>query len=363
MGVQGTLTTVGIVIALVALAAPAGGQSPGDPKIALSQPSWDFGEVYHPAKPEFVLTVTNAGSAELRILKVESSCGCTIAQPAKYVLQAGEATTIKVIYDSKGRQGKVTSHLTIHSNDRSRPELLFRLRGVVKRHIEVNPFHGATFRLLDPHEFSSFTINFLNATSQPMQPRLGSFATDVFSAELREVRPGVEYEVIVSYRRPIATRTHHDKIEVLTGLDAEPRIEVSAYATVIDRVSASPPATFVKPNSARRIERKVRIQYYGQEPGFQVLQVVCDDPNIKVRLGPPEPPIKAKVPVLMPTKVISLYVDLPPAALLPPGGVPVRIFTNDPEYPEITFIVTANRSQFQQLIRDAKEVSQRRKAP
>lgn len=363
MGVKRARRAVVVAIGLTALAVSAFAQSAGEPKIVLSQASWDFGQVYHPAKPEFILTVTNAGSAELRIEKVESSCGCTVAQPAKYVLQPGEATTVKVVYDTKGRQGKATSHLTIHSNDKARPELVFRARGFIKRIIEVSPFHGASFRLLDPHELASQTIRFVNTASQPMQPKLGPFSTDVFSAELKEVRPGMEYEVIVSYRRPIATRTHHDTLEVITGLEAEPKIEVSAYAAVIDRVSASPPATFVKPTTVQRVERKVRIQYYGQEAGFQVLQAVCDDPNVKLRLGPPEPPVEVKVPVMLPTVVIPLYVDSPPAALIPPGGIPVRVFTNDPEYPVISFIVTTDQNQFRLLIRDAKEASQRKKVP
>ncbi|MFH1746240.1 MAG: DUF1573 domain-containing protein [Planctomycetota bacterium] len=348
----------------LALMAPVGAQPAGEPQIVLSQDSWNFGEILHPRTTALDLKLTNAGSGELRIKNpIESSCGCTVAQPGKYVLAPGESTLVKVVYDSKDRQGKVTSHIKIKSNDPRRPEVVFRLSGVIRRIIEQDPFHGASFRVLEPNDFSTQTIKLINTGDQPMKPVLGSFSTDFFQAELQELRAGQEYALKISYTRPIVTRTQLDKIIINTGVEAEPQVEISAYAAVIDRVSVSPPATFVPPNSQKRIERKARVFYFGSAPGFQVLEVACRDPNINLRIGSPEKPPKPKTERRMPTFMVPIMMDLPPANLIPPGGVSVSLFTNDPDYPELRHIITADQNQFREIIRDSKETSQRRSSP
>ncbi len=88
----------------VLLAVCAGAQPPpspttapgGEPKITLSQDSWNFGTVRHLEKPEITLAISNTGTGELRIAKVSTSCGCTAAQPGKFNLLPGESTPLKI---------------------------------------------------------------------------------------------------------------------------------------------------------------------------------------------------------------------------------------------------------------------------
>src|SRR5256885_16199460 len=57
--------------------APTGDQ----PKLVLSQNEWDFGTKWYGEKCEGSVTLKNEGKADLTVVNVKTSCGCTVAKP------------------------------------------------------------------------------------------------------------------------------------------------------------------------------------------------------------------------------------------------------------------------------------------
>ncbi|MFZ5948960.1 MAG: DUF1573 domain-containing protein [Stygiobacter sp.] len=101
------------------------------PKIEAKKYNHDFGTV---VEGQIVITnfeIVNNGSAELKIDKVNASCGCTAAFPTKNILKPGEKTNIKVEFNSSGRLGPQEKYVYVSSNDPLNKELKLSFKCVV----------------------------------------------------------------------------------------------------------------------------------------------------------------------------------------------------------------------------------------
>ena len=359
----GNMVLSAVVLFASVAAIPAQAQSSGEPKLVLSADSWDFGTVYHLAKREFDLTVKNEGDADLRILEVKSSCGCTVAQPGKYVLAPGESTPINIAYNTRGKDGKAGARLTLRTNDKSNAERIFRITGFVKHAVEMTPKYGVSFRALGSDETHTEEVRLVNLEAEPMHPKLAAPPPDWLSAEMKEIKPGQEYTLVLTTKPPIAQRMVSKSLEISTGVQNEPRVDLSVSYRVIDRVNLLPPAIYVGTDKDTRSVRSVQVQYYGRDPDFRVVGVACDDPRAKVRFSEPRPSTTPQGAGRQPTSVALVTIDFPSDMTCPPGGLPFKVQTTDPEYSALMFHATRDKELYRQLTRQAREISQRKAVP
>ena len=330
----------------------------GEPKITLSQDSWDFGTVRHLEKPDLTLTISNTGTAELRIAKVSSSCGCTAAQLEKFNLLPGESTPLKIIFNTRGKSGKTDATITIESNDKAAPKKVFSLQGEVKRAVQTEP-DSAVFRLLGPDEVMTIPIRIVNISEQPMQLKLGPYMSGKFVAEVKEIRAGKEYQIDITTKPPISDRIVVDTLEVLTGLEDEPRVEISTQIVQTDRVNFLQPAILIFGNRSETIRCETEIEYFGSDPGFRITKVVCGDPHVVTELSDPLPPDAGR-PGRKPTSIVTLVIAFPPETKFPAAGLPITVYTNDPEYPEIKTYATPDMARYRDLTLRGRGISQRK---
>ena len=76
-----------------------------------------FGTIEKDAVVSCTFTFTNTGDAPLVINQAMATCGCTVPEYTKDPIQPGEKGTIKVTYNSKGKQpGHFRKSITIRSN-------------------------------------------------------------------------------------------------------------------------------------------------------------------------------------------------------------------------------------------------------
>jgi hypothetical protein len=348
-----------LVTAAGAQGPPAAPAAPaGEPAITLSQDSWDFGTVRHLEMPEFVVRISNTGTAELHILKVNTSCGCTAARLDKFNLLPGESTPLKITYNTRGKRGRTGADVTIESNDKSAPKKVFHVEGDVKRVIRIQP-ELAVFRLLDPDEVMSIPVHIVNTASRPMQLKLGPYSSRKFAAELKEIHPGTEYEIVITTKPPITERLMADTLNVTTGLEDEPRLQISTQVVHIDRVNFQQPALLVNGDRSETVQSSVVIEYFGNDPAFRITKAECDEPHVLTQLGEPLPP-ESDRPGRKPTFTVLLVVEFPPQTLFPAAGLPIRVFTTDPEYPELTIYATPDLVQYRDLSIRGRGHSQRR---
>jgi len=77
---------------------------------------YDFGKVIQGEKLSYTFHFKNVGKSSLLISSIEASCGCTTSIPPKAPIRPGEKGEISISFDSKHKNGEVTSYLVITAN-------------------------------------------------------------------------------------------------------------------------------------------------------------------------------------------------------------------------------------------------------
>ncbi len=85
-------------------------------KMVFEQPSVYLGRITEGDSITYTFNFKNKGNLPLKILSVNASCGCTTPKWSQELIQPGKKGFIKVIFDSKGKQGKVQKTVTAYCN-------------------------------------------------------------------------------------------------------------------------------------------------------------------------------------------------------------------------------------------------------
>lgn len=145
------------------------------PKASVQQMEFDFGDIQQGTVVSHNYVIVNNGGDTLKILKVNPSCGCTAAKPDKDVLMSGEATNIKVEFNSAGRTGKQDKYVFVQTNEPGNPQLKLKFTGnVIKTEVEIKADISSLPKMLfteSTHDFGSvkegnkvnYTFKFKNA--------------------------------------------------------------------------------------------------------------------------------------------------------------------------------------------------------
>ncbi|MDR1864142.1 MAG: DUF1573 domain-containing protein [Bacteroidales bacterium] len=76
----------------------------------------DFGKITEGDKASHRFEFTNTGNADLRVLKTNAYCGCTVAKYSKEPVPPGKKGFVEVVFDSRGRQGRQQKNVAITTN-------------------------------------------------------------------------------------------------------------------------------------------------------------------------------------------------------------------------------------------------------
>jgi len=86
------------------------------PEIQFENLSYNFGKVIHGEILSYTFHFKNIGKSNLLISGVATSCGCTTSIPPKAPIKPGEKGEITVTFDSKFKNGEITSYLVVTAN-------------------------------------------------------------------------------------------------------------------------------------------------------------------------------------------------------------------------------------------------------
>lgn len=86
------------------------------PVIEFERLTYDFGEVIQGEKLSYTFKFKNTGKSNLIIFSSEATCGCTTSTPPKAPIRPGESGELKVTFDSKSQNGRVTKRILVGAN-------------------------------------------------------------------------------------------------------------------------------------------------------------------------------------------------------------------------------------------------------
>ncbi len=115
------------------------GGSTGSASVTVAQPVYDFGAVFQGTQVKHTFSLTNKGPGPLTIGDVQTSCGCTVAQPTKRQVQPGETSDITAVFDTSSDKGPAQRLITVHTNDPQHKQLTLTMKGDVKVKVDATP--------------------------------------------------------------------------------------------------------------------------------------------------------------------------------------------------------------------------------
>lgn len=93
-----------------------GGSVGGLPQIEFNKTEHDFGKVIQGERVTYAFKFKNTGAADLVIASISTTCGCTATDYPRTPIKAGEENTIKVTFDSAGKEGFQHKTITVAAN-------------------------------------------------------------------------------------------------------------------------------------------------------------------------------------------------------------------------------------------------------
>lgn len=137
---------------------------------------------------------TNTGSAPVKITKIDSSCGCLVAEKSNRTVQPGESGTLGVEFLLRGRSGKQKKHILVKTDEAAKKP--FRLD------VEVDipeSYIPSIQRVVwsRSEEYEPQKVKLVNHFAEPIElvevfPSIGTLKT-----ELVTLKPGFEYELTI----------------------------------------------------------------------------------------------------------------------------------------------------------------------
>jgi hypothetical protein len=216
----------------------------------------------------YTFVVTNTGDEVLVLSNVIPSCGCTtIGTPSAGAAVAtsgggtvpGPATTwtheiapgqtgvIPVQVNTSNFRGQISKTVKVVSNDRTRPNVVLQINGVIWQPIEVSPQSAAYFTLSpDSTNTSTQVLKILNRTDAPLSLSDPHSTTNVFSAVLATNVPGREFELTVTASPPphvtpsLNMTIVQGEISLKSSATNMNPLTISAFETITPEISVYP---------------------------------------------------------------------------------------------------------------------------
>ena len=134
---------LGLVLSLFSMIFISNVLCASEPRLSFDTQVYDFGKVIDGETVVYSFQFTNTGSVPVRLLEVRSSCGCTVAEYNRSVIEPNQFDEIQIEFDSTGRLGRTNKNVYVtyaNSNDTSeRNNIVLRITGEIEALIKVNP--------------------------------------------------------------------------------------------------------------------------------------------------------------------------------------------------------------------------------
>lgn len=147
--------------------APAGAASAA-PAIVFASETCELGSIVQGEQPTCEFAFTNGGTADLRVLRVEPSCGCTLARLSSPLVRPGGRGVIRVGFDSANFAGEVVKTVDVESNDAARAVVALQVKARVEPEVDFEP-RTVTFDDVRPGAALRQTVMITNRRAEPVR--------------------------------------------------------------------------------------------------------------------------------------------------------------------------------------------------
>ncbi len=202
-------------------------ETKGEPQLALSETTHDFGKVFEEQPLTHTFVLENKGPGTLEILEVDPDCTCTVPKYDAKIRPGGKGEVTLTIkpYSVLKDFRKETK---IKTNDKRQPEIFLVLKGNAEPVIDIEPSH--IIRLQgNPGEEVRIPIKITSRLPEPL--KISYFQTSVpdkINVALKPEEPGKSYVLTVTNKFK-ELGSYVGKIELFTNYKERDRLLLRVF--------------------------------------------------------------------------------------------------------------------------------------
>lgn len=240
---------------------------PRGPHLEFPQEAVDLGTMEPAQHITRVFEVRSVGTEAVKITKLSTNCGCTVAALDRPAVPPGAKARIAVTFDSTGFSREINKQIFVQSNDANHPAVVVHVRGYVRvglradatvlnlGQVRAGGTASGEVHLVRDRGTSTEPIRVSSETAQ-VRADVGPWSP-YFEAERAAIRlevPEVSDEVGCHYRNA----------ELSSGSE---KFRVKLDYEVLPVVRSSPSEVSMSANSS--LEKTVHLSWSGHDPVFE----------------------------------------------------------------------------------------------
>ena len=317
---------------LLALFVAAGclAQDPGQPRLVLDTPQFDFGTIAPDVPVSHRFKARNGGNAPLTISQISPACGCTSAVLGDSNLSPGESTDLEVTFNPSGYLGLARKTVQVVSNDPEEPSQTLTFQATVRPAVIVST-QEVLFTDLGPRDHRKAKVRLESGTATSLG--LGNVVLSEapwLGVATREEGKVLWVDLDLAARRlPERKLTGTDTITLQVDNPAPSSVNLKVKWERRAPVSASPERVAWAGPAGQALQASVLLKHRQGKP-FRILSARTSTPLIQVAGLDPKPAARQGFRLTL-------------AADAQPGTLEEKVFLtlDTPGHPELEFRVSA----------------------
>lgn len=286
-GANGFRSFVGAVLAGFALISFA--TAFGAPRAQFRESSVDFGVVLPTAVQRHEFELRNSGDLDLQILSVAASCGCTNPGEWDRVIAPGQTGRIPIEFDPVTFSGAIAKTVMVTTNDPENPTQLLEIRARVRRPFDIEPAITSFLPVEGEARSETKLVRLTSNDAALVTLEAPESTNPQFRPELREIVPGREFVLQITYDVSQPQLAPNALISIRTSHPEQPILRITALALPQPALAVLPaeirlPAGPLPGNNIHRI----LIRNHSATP-LQLFDVVATDNRLSVSVDEREP--------------------------------------------------------------------------
>ncbi|MCX5753318.1 MAG: DUF1573 domain-containing protein [Candidatus Krumholzibacteria bacterium] len=344
MKIQRKIIAAGLVLLLSAglygIAAAQAKPAGKSPKALVEQKTVQVGEILEMQNVEHTFTIKNTGSAELQILGVKPSCGCSVADFDKVIAPGQEGKVHITIDGKKIGAGPFDKTFAVKTNDPENEQFNLAVQGKVTKALEFSKDLRWAGFVDEKLKIESYITVLLAA---PMHIT-GARWDDDGKAKGLDAKIGVKLDTI--------ERGKKYRLTVWKKTELMPESVVSSIVLATDNPKLKEKIVLVSITIMNDVELHPQRLYYGEmlippgatkgfERAFNIIAARGDSLKILKAVSSRED-MTVKIQELMPGKSYRGTVLVRPTSRIEQYTGSIKIYTNYPKYREVVLDVVGS---------------------
>ncbi|MCX6873688.1 MAG: DUF1573 domain-containing protein [Verrucomicrobia bacterium] len=297
--------------------------SQGGPQIQFAESEHDFGKIEGGASVKYDFVFTNTGTATLQVTDVRPACGCTTTGAWSKSVEPGQRGTIPIQFNSGNFSGAIHKTITVTCNTPAHPQTILNLKATVWKSIDVNPTAAYFTPQAGAQTVETKVVRIVNNTEEPLEVSPPECTNKAFTAELKTLTEGKEFELRISASPPFGPGTIQGSITLKTSSKNLPVITINGIVMAQLAITVMPTQLLLGP-APLAVATKLAVTLRNSGSAA----VTVSEPSVNA------PDVAATLQELQPGRVFNIMLNFPVGFKVDPTApAELSVKTSHPQYP------------------------------